>query len=111
MPDYYEIISNPMDLSTVMKKIDEHQYNTPKQWLNDIDTITMNSLEYVIICVLDKSFRSIYTCMYYVTRSHGFYFVNRNLENVCFHLTPLLNLHSKHFMTTMIAIAIVHFVQ
>lgn len=46
VPDYYEIIVNPMDLSTVMKKIDEHSYTTPKQWIKDIDLITINALEY-----------------------------------------------------------------
>ena len=45
VPDYYDIITEPMDLSTVMKKIDEHQYITPSSWLTDIDLITRNALE------------------------------------------------------------------
>ena len=45
VPDYYDIITEPMDLSTVMKKIDEHQYITPSSWLADIDLITRNALE------------------------------------------------------------------
>uniref|UniRef100_A0A1X7TLY5 Bromo domain-containing protein n=1 Tax=Amphimedon queenslandica TaxID=400682 RepID=A0A1X7TLY5_AMPQE len=46
VPDYFDIIKCPMDLSSVMKKIDEHRYNVPKEWLNDIDLITCNALEY-----------------------------------------------------------------
>ncbi len=45
VPDYHEIISVPMDLSTIMRKIDEHRYTTPKQWMIDVNHITMNSLE------------------------------------------------------------------
>jgi SpoVK/Ycf46/Vps4 family AAA+-type ATPase len=44
--DYYDVIHNPMDLSTVMKKIDERCYQTAKEWLQDIDLITRNALEY-----------------------------------------------------------------
>lgn len=36
-----------MDLGTIMKKIDEHCYNTPKQWVSDIEQISRNALEYV----------------------------------------------------------------
>ena len=43
--DYYDVIHNPMDLSTVMKKIDERCYQTAKEWLQDIDLITRNALE------------------------------------------------------------------
>ena len=49
VPDYYDIIDNPMDLSTIMKRIDEHQYSIPSQWLKDIDLITKNALEYVAV--------------------------------------------------------------
>lgn len=45
VPDYFDIIKSPMDLSSVMKKIDEHRYNVPKEWLDDIDLITFNALE------------------------------------------------------------------
>ena len=45
VPDYYQIIANPMDLSTVMRKIDEHRYTLPREWLQDVDLITRNALE------------------------------------------------------------------
>uniref|UniRef100_A0A667ZBL2 ATPase family AAA domain-containing protein 2 n=1 Tax=Myripristis murdjan TaxID=586833 RepID=A0A667ZBL2_9TELE len=44
--DYLEVIRQPMDLSTVMTKIDTHQYLTAKDFLVDIDLICSNALEY-----------------------------------------------------------------
>ncbi|XP_035534519.1 ATPase family AAA domain-containing protein 2B isoform X2 [Morone saxatilis] len=44
--DYLEVIRQPMDLSTVMTKIDTHQYLTVKDFLVDIDLICSNALEY-----------------------------------------------------------------
>lgn len=35
-----------MDLSTVITKIDKHNYLTAKDFLNDIDLICSNALEY-----------------------------------------------------------------
>jgi len=46
VPDYYEIIKNPMDLSSMMTKIDLHKYQTVQQFLQDIDLICSNALEY-----------------------------------------------------------------
>ncbi len=45
VPDYYDIIVEPMDLSTIMKKIDEHRYTVPKQWITDVNLIAKNALE------------------------------------------------------------------
>ncbi|XP_028294989.1 ATPase family AAA domain-containing protein 2B isoform X2 [Gouania willdenowi] len=44
--DYLEVIRQPMDLSTVMTKIDTYQYLTVKDFLTDIDLICSNALEY-----------------------------------------------------------------
>lgn len=44
--DYLEVIRQPMDLSTVMTKIDKHQYLTVKDFLRDVDLISNNALEY-----------------------------------------------------------------
>ena len=44
--DYLEVILQPMDLSTVMTKIDTHKYLTVKEFLVDIDLISSNALEY-----------------------------------------------------------------
>ncbi|XP_076098505.1 ATPase family AAA domain-containing protein 2-like isoform X2 [Mytilus galloprovincialis] len=45
-PDYYEIIKHPMDLGTMMSKIDLHRYQTAKSFLDDISRICLNALEY-----------------------------------------------------------------
>ena len=39
IPDYYDIVENPMDLSMIMVNIDEHQYETVNDMLEDIDLI------------------------------------------------------------------------
>ncbi|XP_010144324.1 PREDICTED: ATPase family AAA domain-containing protein 2B-like, partial [Buceros rhinoceros silvestris] len=44
--DYLEVIKEPMDLSTVITKIDKHNYLTAKDFLTDIDLICSNALEY-----------------------------------------------------------------
>jgi hypothetical protein len=44
--DYLDVIDEPMDLSTMMQKIDRHHYNTCAQYLLDIDLITSNALKY-----------------------------------------------------------------
>ncbi|XP_076188816.1 ATPase family AAA domain-containing protein 2B isoform X3 [Aptenodytes patagonicus] len=44
--DYLEVIKEPMDLSTVITKIDKHNYVTAKDFLTDIDLICSNALEY-----------------------------------------------------------------
>ncbi|XP_060557412.1 ATPase family AAA domain-containing protein 2-like isoform X2 [Ruditapes philippinarum] len=46
VPDYYDIIKKPMDLSTMMSKIDLHHYQSVKEFLADIEQICMNALEY-----------------------------------------------------------------
>ncbi|XP_073424405.1 ATPase family AAA domain-containing protein 2B isoform X2 [Dendrobates tinctorius] len=44
--DYLEVIREPMDLSTVMTKIDKHRYMTVRDFLTDVDLICSNALEY-----------------------------------------------------------------
>ncbi|XP_070690704.1 ATPase family AAA domain-containing protein 2-like [Pempheris klunzingeri] len=46
VPDYADVIKKPMDLSTVLCKIDLHQYGTVKEFLQDVDLIWQNALEY-----------------------------------------------------------------
>ncbi|KAM4793754.1 ATPase family AAA domain-containing protein 2 isoform 3-T3 [Cyanocitta cristata] len=46
VPDYNAVIKQPMDLSTVLSKIDTHQYPTARDFLKDIDLICSNALEY-----------------------------------------------------------------
>ncbi|XP_011505314.1 PREDICTED: ATPase family AAA domain-containing protein 2-like isoform X2 [Ceratosolen solmsi marchali] len=46
VPDYNEIIAQPMDLETMMTKIDMHCYLCARDFLDDIDLICRNALEY-----------------------------------------------------------------
>uniref|UniRef100_A0A224YS75 Tat-binding homolog 7 n=1 Tax=Rhipicephalus zambeziensis TaxID=60191 RepID=A0A224YS75_9ACAR len=46
VPDYLEVIQQPMDLETMMVKIDLHKYQTVAQFLQDIELICSNALEY-----------------------------------------------------------------
>ncbi|KAJ0174507.1 hypothetical protein K1T71_009615 [Dendrolimus kikuchii] len=44
--DYLDIIKQPMDLETMMTKVDMHKYNCAKEFLDDVDLICANALEY-----------------------------------------------------------------
>lgn len=44
--DYLEVIREPMDLSTILTKIDKHHYMTVRDFLLDVDLICSNALEY-----------------------------------------------------------------
>ncbi|KAG0724334.1 ATPase family AAA domain-containing protein 2 [Chionoecetes opilio] len=46
VPDYREIIKEPMDLESMMTKIDKHEYECAQDFLHDIDLICTNALEY-----------------------------------------------------------------
>nr|XP_018904780.1 PREDICTED: ATPase family AAA domain-containing protein 2-like isoform X2 [Bemisia tabaci] len=46
VPDYLQIIQQPMDLETMMTKIDLHRYTCAQDFLNDIDLLVRNALEY-----------------------------------------------------------------
>ncbi|KAM4790847.1 LOW QUALITY PROTEIN: ATPase family AAA domain-containing protein 2-like [Cyanocitta cristata] len=45
-PNCRDTVKQPMDLSTVLSKIDMHQYLTARDFLKDIDLIRSNALEY-----------------------------------------------------------------
>ncbi|XP_037072228.1 ATPase family AAA domain-containing protein 2-like [Pollicipes pollicipes] len=45
-PDYYSIIERPMDLDTIMTRIDQHKYEAAEDFLADVDQICTNALEY-----------------------------------------------------------------
>ena len=44
--DYAEVINEPMDLSTMMIKIDQHRYSNVASFVYDVDLISRNALEY-----------------------------------------------------------------
>ncbi|XP_033610153.1 ATPase family AAA domain-containing protein 2 isoform X3 [Cryptotermes secundus] len=46
VPDYLSIIKQPMDLETMMTKIDLHRYLCAQDFLDDVDLLCRNALEY-----------------------------------------------------------------
>ncbi|XP_010477316.1 PREDICTED: bromodomain-containing protein 9-like [Camelina sativa] len=46
LPDYHEIITNPMDFSTVRKKLDSGAYASLEQFERDVFLICTNAMEY-----------------------------------------------------------------
>lgn len=45
-PDYFEIIKKPMDLSLVLRKLREDQYQTVEKWKEDMNQIWKNATTY-----------------------------------------------------------------
>ena len=46
VPDYYDIVAQPMDLSQVQENIDLGLYNSPKQFMKDMQLIADNVVLY-----------------------------------------------------------------
>ena len=45
-PDYFDVISNPMDLGTVKQKLSNNKYSSIKEWKRDMSLIWDNSISY-----------------------------------------------------------------
>ena len=45
-PGYYEIIKNPMDLGTIMEKVENGMYKNMKEWISDVNLVWSNSILY-----------------------------------------------------------------
>lgn len=46
VPDYYEVIANPMDLETMRSRVDAGQYVTVPEFMDDIELILDNAKQY-----------------------------------------------------------------
>ena len=46
VPDYYDIVAHPMDLSQVQENIDNGVYESPKQFMKDMQLIADNVVLY-----------------------------------------------------------------
>ena len=46
IPDYFDIINNPMDISTIESKLKYESYTTTRQFKDDLVLIWMNSYKY-----------------------------------------------------------------
>ena len=45
-PDYYTIIKQPMDLTTIRKKLNSNEYKSIEQWIDDMNLIWKNAKLY-----------------------------------------------------------------
>lgn len=45
-PDYFSIVERPMDLGTVMRKLNTNQYKSVAEWKSDMNLIWSNSMLY-----------------------------------------------------------------
>ena len=45
-PGYYDIIKNPMDLGTIMEKVENGMYKNIKEWISDVMLVFSNSILY-----------------------------------------------------------------
>ncbi|OHT06507.1 Bromodomain containing protein [Tritrichomonas foetus] len=45
-PDYYQVIVNPMCLFTIQDKLDKKLYNSPEEFINDMNQIFINAKHY-----------------------------------------------------------------
>ncbi|KAI6009863.1 hypothetical protein EDC04DRAFT_2772287 [Pisolithus marmoratus] len=46
VPDYYDVISNPMDIQTMLKKVKAKQYKSKREFKDDLDLMWSNCLTY-----------------------------------------------------------------
>jgi histone acetyltransferase len=46
VPDYYNVITSPMDFSTMEEKLERDQYATPKDLVSDLKLIYSNCRQY-----------------------------------------------------------------
>ena len=46
LPRYYEMISHPMDLSTIKTKIEKYEYRTADSMLKDLELVKTNAIKF-----------------------------------------------------------------
>ena len=46
IPDYFNIITNPMDFGTIEKKLKAHEYLSMQQFLQDVELVFQNAFHY-----------------------------------------------------------------
>mmetsp|Transcript_2762 Transcript_2762/g.4160 ORF Transcript_2762/g.4160 Transcript_2762/m.4160 type:complete len:1396 (+) Transcript_2762:65-4252(+) len=93
VPDYYDVITAPMDLETMRVKVDENMYPTYKHFIYDIEQIIYNAKEYNPLNSKDSRGRSIVSAAHNMldvveTHAYGFkqrlqYDVFQRCEEVC----------------------------
>lgn len=46
VPDYYDVIEDPMDLTAIQKKVEDERYVRAEEFVKDIDLMIVNSYQY-----------------------------------------------------------------
>ena len=46
-PDYFKVISDPMDLGKISHKLDSHQYSSAEEFKYDVNLVWSNSMKYL----------------------------------------------------------------
>ncbi|OHT05788.1 Bromodomain containing protein [Tritrichomonas foetus] len=46
MPDYFEIVKNPQDLSTIKTRLSDSKYSNVQQWIDDVELVWSNAEQY-----------------------------------------------------------------
>ncbi|EDR10134.1 uncharacterized protein LACBIDRAFT_248466, partial [Laccaria bicolor S238N-H82] len=46
VPDYYDVISNPMDFQTMLKKVKQKAYKSKRDFRDDLELIWSNCYKY-----------------------------------------------------------------
>lgn len=68
VPNYYEVVKQPMDLKSIDRKIKAHQYQNQKEFDRDIRLIIANSYAFnsqdTVYYALTKDFQSYYEVLY-----------------------------------------------
>ncbi|TNV80957.1 hypothetical protein FGO68_gene4364 [Halteria grandinella] len=44
IPHYLQVVSNPMDLGTISDKLAHHQYDSPQEYLDDVELVFANCI-------------------------------------------------------------------
>jgi hypothetical protein len=52
IPDYFDIIKNPMDFSTIKKKISNYQYTNCREFCEDMELVFYNCIIYNGVSVI-----------------------------------------------------------
>lgn len=80
VPDYYDVITSPMDLETMRSKVDADLYPTLKCFLHDFEQIVFNAKEYNPLNSRDIRGRSIVSAAHHmldVVKTHAYAFKER----------------------------------
>ncbi|VDN31812.1 unnamed protein product [Cylicostephanus goldi] len=68
LPDYYEVVHNPMDFARIKKKIDKGRYSTIEEMGHDVKLLCENAR----VCWLIQHFQHFYTFNSFIHRSYEF---------------------------------------